>query len=98
VAWEEAVKSDPRRDDVRLKLTLIYDQLHRPADADRLFKQLLSAYPRSPLVHYFKALVLCERGDNKASREEALIVQTLEPTEMVSHYNELLLSRLRKPS
>ena len=30
-AWEEALKADPQRDDVRLKLTLIYDQLHRPA-------------------------------------------------------------------
>jgi len=98
VAWEEAVKADPKRDDVRLKLSLIYDQLQRPAEADRVFKQLVTAYPKSPLVHYFKALVLCERGEKKASREEALLVETLSPTETVAHYNKLLLSRLRKTS
>jgi tetratricopeptide (TPR) repeat protein len=98
VAWEEALKAAPGRDDVRLKLTLIYDQLHRQSDADRLFKQLLAAYPQSPLVHYFKALVLWERGEKTAAKAEALIVESLSPTETVSHYNELLLSHLRKPS
>jgi tetratricopeptide (TPR) repeat protein len=97
VAWEEAVKADPQRDDVRLKLTLLYDQLRRPNDADRLFKQLLSAYPESPLVHYFRALVLSERGEKSAAREEALRVRQLSPTELVAHYNELLLSNLGKP-
>ena len=64
-AWEEALKADPKRDDVRLEARRwIYDQLHRRAeDADRMFKQLLAAYPQSPLVHYFKALVLWERGE-----------------------------------
>ena len=97
-AWEAALKADPRRDDVRLKLTLIYDQLHRQADTDRLFKQLLTAYPSSPLVHYFRALVLLERGEKSAARDEALRVEQLSPTEIVSHYTELLLSQLRKPS
>jgi len=97
-AWEEALKADPRRDDVRLKLTLIYDQLHRQADTDRLFKQLLAAYPSSPLVHYFRALVFLERGEKNAAREEALLVEQLSPTEVVSHYTELLLAQLRKPS
>ena len=46
-AWEEALSADPKRDDVRLKLTLIYDQLHRRQDTDRLFKQLIAAYPQS---------------------------------------------------
>jgi len=97
-AWEEALKADPRRDDVRLKLTLIYDQLHRQADTDRLFRQLLAAYPQSPLVHYFRALVLLERGEKSAAREEALRVEQLTPTEVVAHYTELLLSQIRKPS
>ena len=97
-AWEEALKADPKRDDVRLKLTLIYDQLKRRRDTDRLFRELLAAYPQSPLVHYFKALVLCERGERSASREEALLVQSLSPTEGVSHFTELLLAQLRKPS
>jgi tetratricopeptide (TPR) repeat protein len=97
-AWEAALKADPRRDDVRLKLTLIYDQLHREADTDRLFKQLLSSYPESPLVHYFRALVFLERGQKEAAREEALLVEHLSPTEAVAHYTDLLLSQLRKPS
>jgi tetratricopeptide (TPR) repeat protein len=97
-AWEEALKADPKRDDVRLKLALIYDQLHRKADTDRIFEQLLSSYPQSPLVHYFKALVLWERGEKTASQAEARRVETLLPTELVAHYNELLLEQLRKPS
>jgi tetratricopeptide (TPR) repeat protein len=97
-AWEEALKADPKRDDVRLKLTLIYDQLHRRSETDRLFKELLTSYPQSPLVHYFRALVLWERGEKTASRDEAIVVEGLSPTELVAHYNELLLSQLRKPS
>jgi tetratricopeptide (TPR) repeat protein len=97
-AWEDAIKADPRRDDVRLKLVLVYDHLHRPADTDQLFKQLLAAYPRSPLVHYFHALVLLERGVRAAAREETRQVEQLSPTELVAHYNELLISELRTPS
>ena len=98
IAWEEALKADPKRDDVRLRLTLVYDQLQRPADADRLFRELMAAYPSSPLVHYFKALVLLDRGERDAARAEALRVQQLAPTELVSHFNDLLLSELRKHS
>ena len=92
------MKGDPKRDDVRLKLTLVYDQLHRRAEADRLFRVLLASYPQSPLVHYFKALVLWERGERTASRAEALVVQRLSPTEGVAHFNDLLISQLRNPS
>jgi len=95
-AWEEALKADPKRDDVRLKLTLIYDPLHRPGETDRLFKQLLAAYPDSPLVHYLKAQVLWERGEKSAAREEALRVQSLSPTELVAHYDALLLLQIGK--
>jgi len=97
-AWEEAIKADPKRDDVRLKLVLVYDHLHRPAETDLLFERLLAAYPRSPLVHYFHALVFLERGRKAAAREEAQQVEQLAPTELVAHYNELLISELRKPS
>jgi tetratricopeptide (TPR) repeat protein len=95
-AWEAALTADPKRDDVRLKLTLIYDQLHRRSDTDRLFKELLTSYPQSPLVHYFRALVLWERGERTASEAEALVVEQLSPTEQVAHFNDLLLSQLRK--
>jgi tetratricopeptide (TPR) repeat protein len=97
-AWEEAVKADPKRDDVRLRLTLVYDRLHRRADADRLFRDLVASYPQSPVVHYLKALVLFDRGDKYAARAEALRVQDLEPTELVAHFNDLLLLELRKRS
>src|SRR5437879_6069530 len=98
VAWEEALRADPKRDDVLLRLTLVYDQLRRPADADRLFRDLGASYPLSPLVHYFKALVLLNRGEKEAARTEALRVQQLSPTELVAHFNDLLLSELRKRS
>jgi len=98
VAWEAALAADPKRDDVRLKLTLIYDQLHRQADTDRLFKELLLSYPQSPLVHYFRALVFLERGEKSAARAEAQLVEELSPTEAVAHYTDLLLTQLRKPS
>ena len=97
-AWEEALKADPKRDDVRLRLTLIYDQLNRAADADRLFHDLLASYPQSPVVHYFRALLLLERGNRVDARSEALRVQQLSPTELVAHFNDLLLAELRKPS
>ncbi len=98
LAWEEAIKADPKRDDVRLKLTMIYDQLHRRPETDRLFKNLIETYPQSPLVHYFKAMVLWGRGERTAARSEALFVQSLAPTEEVAHFNDLLLSELRKKS
>jgi tetratricopeptide (TPR) repeat protein len=97
-AWEDALKADPKRDDVRLRLTLVYDQLHRRVDADRLFRDLIASYPHSPLVHYFKALVLLDRGEREAARQESLRVQQLEPTEIVAHFNDLLMEELRKRS
>ncbi len=95
-AWEDALRADPNRDDVRLKLTLIYDQLHRRSDTDRVFKELLVSYPKSSLVHYLKALILWERGERTAAEAESLVVQNLSPTETVAHFNELLISQLRK--
>jgi tetratricopeptide (TPR) repeat protein len=97
-AWEEALKADPKRDDVRLRLTLIYDRLHRREDADRLFRDLVASYPQSPVVHFMKALVLLDRGDKGAAQAEAQRVQQLEPTELVAHFNDLLISELRKRS
>jgi tetratricopeptide (TPR) repeat protein len=93
-AWEEALRANPKLDDVKLKLALIYDQLHRRGDTDRLFQQLLSGYPESPLVHYFRALVLYERGEITASKQEAMVVKRLGPTEIVSHYTDLLLAQM----
>ena len=95
-AWEDALKADPKRDDVRLKLVLVYDHLHRPAETNQLFRELLAAYPRSPLIHYLHALVFLERGERAAAREEALQVEQLSPTELVAHYNDLLISELGK--
>src|SRR5204863_10152670 len=95
-AWEEARKSDAHRDDVRLQLALIYDRLSRPSDTDRMFKHLLEAYPRSPLVHFSRAWVLYARGDREGSRQEALVVQGLNPTALVLHYNDELLTQLKK--
>jgi tetratricopeptide (TPR) repeat protein len=94
-AWEEALKMDPRRDDVRLKLALISDQLQRRPKTDRLFNELLASYPESPLVHSLRAYVLWERGERTAAREEALKADTLSPTEFVGHYNKMLLERVR---
>jgi tetratricopeptide (TPR) repeat protein len=97
-AWEEALKLDAQRDDVRLKLAIISDQLQRRSVTDRLFRQLLASYPQSPLVHCLRALVLAERGEKAAARAEALAAEKLSPTELVAHYNDLLLERLRSPS
>ncbi len=97
-AWEEALKADPQRDDVRLRLTLVYDQLHRRPEGDRLFRELLASYPLSPLVHYFRALVLLDRGEREAARKEVLRVQELAPTEQVAHFNDLLMAELKKRS
>lgn len=97
-AWEDALRADDKRDDVRLELTLLYDQAGRRVEADRLFKHLLSAYPQSALVHYIKAMSLFERGDRESARQEAGKVQLLSPTELVSHFNDLLLLKIRNPS
>ncbi len=94
-AWEEALKIDGARDDVKLRLAMTYDLLHRPAEADRLFKGLLAAYPESPLVHYLRALVLYDRGESEASKAEVRIVQRLAPTELVRYYNERLLLQIK---
>ena len=95
-AWEEALKADGKRDDVRLELALAYDRLGRPDDSDRMFKHLLAAYPSSPLVHFSRAWVLNARGDHTGARREADRVEQLGPTEMVGHFNEELLTQLGK--
>jgi tetratricopeptide (TPR) repeat protein len=96
ISWEAALKADPKRDDVRLKLAMVYDRLDRRADADRMLKGLLADYPKSPLVHFLAAWVFLNRGDRKDSRREALLVQALAPTEMVQHFNERLLLEIKK--
>lgn len=95
-AWEEALRSDPTRDDVRLKLITIYDSLKHPAQADRMLKDLLARYPESPLVHFLKAWVLFDRGDRSGSRREAQKVADLKPTELVRHYNDQLLRMIER--
>lgn len=95
-AWELALSHDARRDDVRLKLVLLYDRLHRRAEADRHLQVLLAQFPRSPLVHFVRAWILYGRGDRQGSRREALAVQSLAPTEGVQHYNERLLALINK--
>ncbi len=98
LAWEESLKAAPARDDVRLRLMMLYDQLGRQRDSDRLLKMLSETYPQSPLMHYVKALLHYERGQHAAAYQDALRVQQLSPTEAVSHFNELLLSEIRKKS
>lgn len=93
-SWEEALKMDSHMDDLRLKLAMVYGKLHRKSDADRLFRQLMAAYPDSPLVHFLRAWMLFDRGDREGSRNEALQVERLAPTELVRHYNERLLLQL----
>jgi tetratricopeptide (TPR) repeat protein len=97
-AWEEALKADSKRDDVRLHLAQAYDRLGRPADSDRMFKRLLAEYPLSPLVHFSRAWVLYARGDLGGARSEALQTQQLGPSTIVGHYNDELLAQLQKKS
>jgi tetratricopeptide (TPR) repeat protein len=95
-SWEEALHTDARLDDLRLKLAMVYTKLHRKTDADRLLKELMTRYPDSPLVHFLRAWILFDRGDRQGSRSEALQVERLDPTELVRHYNERLLLQLGK--
>jgi tetratricopeptide (TPR) repeat protein len=97
-AWEEALKSDPHRDDVRLQLALGYDHIGRPSDSDRLLTGLLKDYPASPLIHYSRAWVLYARGDRTGSLKEAQTVLQLGPTTVIAHFNNELLTRLKKNS
>jgi len=95
-AWEEALKVNEKRDDVRLHLALTYDHLGRGGDSDRMFKRLMMDYPRSPLVHFSRAWVLYARGDRVGAQQEALTARDLGPTGTVSHFTEELLSQLGK--
>jgi tetratricopeptide (TPR) repeat protein len=97
-AWEDALKIDLHRDDVRLSLALAYDHAGRISDSDRMFKHLLAEYPASPLVHYSRAWSLYARGDRDGARKEAALVQQLGPTAVVAHFNSELLGRLKKNS
>ena len=91
ISWESALAADAQRDDVRLKLAMIYDRLDRRADTDKMLKRLLSQYPDSPLVHFVAAWIFMNRGDREASRRESARVRSLAPTEVVQHFNERLL-------
>jgi tetratricopeptide (TPR) repeat protein len=95
-AWEDALKVDPQRDDVRLKLALVYAQLNNERQSEKLLRKVSEDYPESPLVHFLKATVLLNRGDRQGARREALLAQKLAPTELVQHYNERLLQLLNK--
>lgn len=97
-AWEDALKADTRRDDVRLSLMMLYDHAGRRPESERLYRDVSNAFPESPLVHYLRAMMLLERGERESARVEALRVQQLSPTELVAHFNELLLLEIRNPS
>jgi tetratricopeptide (TPR) repeat protein len=97
-AWEEALKTDASRDDVRLNLALAYGELRRFRDAEAMYRPLLKRYPQSPLVHFLHAWTLYDRADYRAAKSEALAVKGLSPSEVVRHYDERLLNELRKMS
>lgn len=97
-AWEEALRLDPQRNDVRLQLALAYDRINRPTDSDVMFKTLMADYPQSPLVHYSRAWVLFARGDHAGAKKEALTVEALGATAVVQHFNSQLLQELQKKS
>lgn len=90
-AWEAALKADGKRDDLRLKLAMVYERLGRVADTDKMLRTLEAGYPQSPLVHFLRGWIHYERGDHAAARREALTVEKLGPTELVKHYNDRLL-------
>lgn len=94
-SWKEALQLDPGRDDVRLSLAVVEGQMRQFTDADRLYRRLLAAFPKSPLVHFCHAWALYDRGDRRAARMEALTVRALEPADMIKQYNERLLAQLQ---
>lgn len=95
-SWEDSLKVDNKRDDIRLKLAMLYDRLGRRADTDRMLKKLEGSYPKSPLVHFLRAWIHYDRGDRETARLEAQRVERLAPTELVKHYNDRLLLLLNK--
>lgn len=95
-AWEDALSADARRDDIRLKLAMIYERMNRSADTDRMLRKLEGSYPKSPLVHFLRGWVLYDRGDRSGALSEIRLVQSLSPTDLVKHYNDQLMDLIRK--
>ncbi|HVO32683.1 MAG TPA: tetratricopeptide repeat protein, partial [Elusimicrobiota bacterium] len=95
-AWEAAIQADSSRDDIRLKLAVVYNAMGRRTQADHLLRDMESRYPESPLVHFLRAWVLYDEGQRAAALAHARKVEQLEPTDLVEHYNAMLMSRLKQ--
>ena len=96
VAWEEALKADPKRDDVRLKAhTDLRSSAPAPGygPAAQGTLGLISAIGAGPLFQGARAL-----GAGRTHRGAIwkCLVQSLSPTEGVAHFNDLLIQELRK--
>jgi len=89
-AWEQALDADGTRDDLRLSLVFLKEQLGQRHAADALVSRLLKQYPDSPLVRWTQAWLLQARGDRAGAQRAIRIVEDLSPTDLVKHYNQRL--------
>lgn len=94
--WEKVLADHPDRSDLKLNLVWAYIPLGRLRAADRLIEGLLTAYPRSPLVHFTAAWLKLRQGDVAAARRESARVDDLSPTDLVKHYNERLTQGIQQ--
>jgi len=95
-AWEKVLWAHPDRVDIKLNLVWVYEPLGRTKDSERLLKELLAAYPQSPLLHFTQAWISARHGNITAARREAAHVDELSPTDLVKHYNERLIQEFQK--
>ena len=66
--WEKALALHPDRADLKLDLVWVYAPLGRMKDAEHLMRELLTDYPRSPLIHFTQAWLKLRQGNREAAR------------------------------
>lgn len=95
-AWEQALAARPALPEVRLNLSLAYEQLGRSREAERLLDGLLKEFPRSPLLHFWRAKMAMNRGETGGARTHALEVRRLRATPLILSLTDQLLAQLER--
>ena len=98
VGYEELIKRDPSRTQLRDDVAVLYLELGRPLDAVRHFEAVARLKPQSAPAHFNLATALTSAGQHDKAIEEYRRALALQPSYALAHNNlGAVLLRLNRP-
>jgi Tfp pilus assembly protein PilF len=98
VGYEELIKRDPSRTQLRDDVAVLYLELDRPLDAVRHFEAVARLKPQSAPAHFNLATALTSAGQHDKAIEEYRKALALQPSYALAHNNlGAVLLRLNRP-